>query len=1105
MPDDVTAPTAPPDRTPAKDVRTARLVAIVTGLLGAILAIATPFLPVQQDAASVSWPQNGSLTSVEAPLVSYAPQQLHVTIPCSAVAQLTDTGGALVATAPPAAGRAEADGLVIKVDAASSTEPARLRAILRDTALLSIPVDDLQGCTEIVVTSDPQGTTAAVTGLPDEQATTVEGDVRPQMVGIFSDLQGTPPPGLDVRADIDSRFSSSPTLIKLVAMIGAVLATVISLVALHRLDSVDGRRARRFLPARWWKFTGIDGVVIGGLLLWHVVGANTSDDGYLLNMARVSENAGYMANYFRWFGVPEAPFGWYYDVLVLFTKVSTASMWMRLPALIAGILCWLIISREVIPRLGRAVRTNSTAVWTAGLVFLAFWLPFNNGLRPEPIIALGALLTWCSIERAIATNRLLPAAVAVLIAAFSLAAGPSGLIALAALIAGSRPIVQTLIARGRQVGIAGQIAPILASGTVVLVAVFADQTLASVLEATRVRTAVGPNVPWFDERLRWDALLGVSPDGSLARRFGVFVMLLCLIVCVMMLLRRGGKIPGTAVGPSRRILGIIFASLLLMSFTPTKWTHHFGVYAGLAGSVAALAAVAVAGASLRSKRNRTLFAAAVLFILALSFTGPNGWWYVSSYGVPWWDKPPSIAGKGFSTALLGLTVLALLLAAWYHVRGTSGKDGMDGKDAAAGNGGRRARIRRWSPAPLTLAAAAVVLFEVLSLLKGAVAQYPSYSIAHSNLKSVTGNSCALADYVLVEDDTNASTLQLVTPPEDLAGAGAFGATESAGFTANGVAGDLTADKENVAAGGANSIDAGTDSETTTNGTGAGTGGGTEATAGINGSSVSLPFGLDPATTPVLGSYQSGPQQKADLVTGWYGLPERSDDAPILTIAAAGRIHSVDPDGIVTDGQLLDVEYGTRTADGGVEVLGRIAPIDIGPAPSWRNLRVPLDELPADANAVRLVASDTGLAPDQWLAVTPPRVPHMQTLQSVVGSTAPVLIDWSVGLAFPCQRPFAHHDGVAEVPEYRILPDRVGAQATNAWQDAIGGGPLGWTHLVVNAETIPTYLDQDWRRDWGSLERFTPIAPAAQPAEIDVEQTTRSGMWSPGPIRNTPPA
>ncbi len=483
---------------------------------------------------------------------------------------------------------------------------------------------------------------------------------------------------------------------------------------------------------------------------------------------------------------------------------------------------------------------------------------------------------------------MLPAAVAVLIAAFSLAAGPSGLIAIAALIAGARSIVQIAVRRAPKVGVVGQIAPILASGTVVLVAVFADQTLASVLEATRVRTAVGPNVAWFDERVRWDALLNVSPDGSLARRFAVFAMLLCLIVCILMLLRRGGKIPGTAIGPSRRILGIIFASLLLMSFTPTKWTHHFGVYAGLAGSVAALAAVAVAGASLRSKRNRTLFAAAVLFILTMSFTGPNGWWYVSSYGVPWWDKPPSIGGKGFSTALLGLTVLALLLAAWFHIREPyeRARDAKNAGTAAPNGNGRLARIRRWSPAPLTLAAAAVVLFEVLSLLKGAVAQYPSYSIAHANLRSAAGNSCALADYVLVEDDTNASVLRLLDQPTDLAGAGAFGATAATGFTADGVARDLTADKETVATGGANSVDADSDSGQSTTGTGAGTGGGTEASTGVNGSSVSLPFGLSPATTPVLGSYQSGAQESAELVTGWYGLPDRSDDAPILTIAAA---------------------------------------------------------------------------------------------------------------------------------------------------------------------------------------------------------------------------
>lgn len=368
--------------------------------------------------------------------------------------------------------------------------------------------------------------------------------MRPQTVGVFSDLTGSAPADMSVRIDVDSRFSSSPSTLKLLAIVLGSLLVVASLVALHRLDDADGRRARRFFPRHWLRVTGVDAVVVGTLLLWHVIGANTSDDGYLLNMARVSEHSGYMANYYRWFGVPEAPFGMpYYDMLAALAKVSTASPWMRLPALIAAVLCWLVISREVIPRLGRAVRTRPVAVWTAGLVFLAFWLPYDNGLRPEPIIALGALLTWCSIERAISTGRLLPAAVAVVIAAFSLAAGPTGLIAIAALLAGARPVIQIVVRRRHAVGLPALLAPILAAGTVVLFAVFADQTVASVLEATRVRSAVGPNVKWFDERYRWDALLNISPDGSLARRFAVFAMLLCLVTCLVVMLRRGGRIP----------------------------------------------------------------------------------------------------------------------------------------------------------------------------------------------------------------------------------------------------------------------------------------------------------------------------------------------------------------------------------------------------------------------------------------------------------------------------------------------------------------------------------------------------------------------------------
>lgn len=1058
----------------AQRVHTARLIAIVTGLLGFLLALATPFLPVRQDVASIDWPQNGVTTSVDAPLIAYTPLDLQVSIPCALIGN-----GTLVSTLPNGAPDAAKNGLI-----AAGTADGGLEVSVRNTQLLAATAEQLRGCNAVTVTSNFERTTAKITGTSLTKA--VEGDIRPQMVGVYSDLEGAAPEGLSVHANLDSRFSSSPTLLKLLAMIVCILATITSLYALHRIDGVDGRRARRFLPARWWKLTGVDAVVIGTVALWHVIGANTSDDGYLLGMARVSEHAGYMANYFRWFGVPEAPFGWYYEVLAAFAKVSTASMWMRLPALIAAVLCWMVISREVIPRLGVAVRRNRAALWTGGLVFLAFWLPYDNGLRPEPVIALGALLTWCSIERAIATRRLLPAAVAVLIAAFSLAAGPSGLICIAALVAGSRPILQVLIARGRRVGFASQILPVFAAGTVVLVAMFADQTLATVLESTRVRTAVGPNEAWFEERIRWDALLSMSPDGSLGRRFAVFAMLLCVVLCVMLILRKG-KIPGTAIGPSRRILGIVFASLLLMMFTPTKWTHHFGVYAGLAGSVAVLAAVGVGAASIRSKRNRTLFAAGVLFALAVTFTGSNGWWYLSSWGVPWWDKAPTIAGKGFSTLFLGLTVLTLGLAAWFHFR--------EPYEQARTPNGKRARA--WAPSPLTIAAGAVVLFEVLSLLKGAAAQYPAYSIAKANIDSLTG-TCALADAVLVETDPNGALLPLVSPPSDLGGAGAFGAAQTLGFSADGVAADLTADAEKVtAAGGANSVETETDeaaADETSAGTSSGTGGGSAATTGINGSNVALPFGLDPARVPVLGSFQAGEQEPATLTTGWYALPERSEDAPILTIAAAGRITSVDSDGVVTPGQRLQVEYGR-----GGTALGRVDPIDIGPSPSWRNLRVSLDLIPADADSVRLIADDPDLNPEQWLAVTPPRVPQMQTLNTVVGNTVPVLLDWAVGLAFPCQRPFDHRYGVAEVPQYRILPDRVGAEITNAWQDHFGGGPLGWTDQLLSAHTLPTYLDEDWDRDWGSLEQFTPREKAVA-AQVDVEQVTRSGMWTPGPVR-----
>ncbi|WP_031938348.1 arabinosyltransferase C-terminal domain-containing protein, partial [Prescottella defluvii] len=338
------------------------------------------------------------------------------------------------------------------------------------------------------------------------------------------------------------------------------------------------------------------------------------------------------------------------------------------------------------------------------------------------------------------------------------------------------------------------------------------------------------------------------------------------------------------------------------------------------------------------------------------------------------------------------------------------------------------------------------------------------------------------------------TNPLADPADPLAG------SKPVGFTPNGVPSDLTADFVEVKAGMGNtdSQSIGPSFET---GAGSGTTGGTGA-LGINGSTVKLPFGLDPARTPILGSYQDGVQQQASVVSSWYQLPERSDDSPLVVISAAGRIWSIDQiSGQTNYGQPLNLEYGKRQPDGTVDIQGTYVPRDIGPAPSWRNLRIPLDELPADTDVVRINASDPNLTGDQWFAFTPPRVPKLDTLSNVVGTEQPVLLDWAVGLQFPCQRPFNHLNGIAEMPNYRILPDRpLAVSSTDTWQSLENGGPLGWTEMLAGATTVPTYLNNDWGRDWGSLERYDRHYPDAATAPVQTETLNRSGFWSPGTLR-----
>ncbi|OMC42039.1 arabinosyltransferase EmbB [Mycobacterium sp. IS-1264] len=1062
----------------AGNVRVTRWVATIAGLVGFILSVATPLLPVVQTTATLNWPQNGQLNNVTAPLISLNPVDVTATAPCSVVRDLPPEGGVVLSTAPKKGKDAALNALFVVVNG------QRVDVTDRNVVIASVSRDQAASpqCQRIEVTSTRAGTFATFVGLTDAAGKPAGGgfadpNLRPQIVGVFTDLSGPAPPGLRLSATIDTRFSTTPTTLKLLAMVLAIVSTIVALIALWRLDQLDGRRMQRWIPTRWRKFTLVDAAVIFGFLLWHIIGANSSDDGYILGMARVADHAGYMSNYFRWFGSPEDPFGWYYNLLALMTHVSDGSLWMRLPDLIAGLVCWLLLSREVLPRLGPAVTSSTAANWAAGMVLLTAWMPFNNGLRPEPIIALGSLLTWVLIERSMCASRLTPAALAVVTAAFTLGVQPTGLIAVAALVAGGRPILRILVHRHRVVGTWPLVAPMLAAGFVILTVVFADQTLATVLEATRIRTAIGPSQAWYTENLRYYYLILPTVDGSLSRRFGFLITALSLFTAVFIMLRRK-RIPGVARGPAWRLMGVIFATMFFLMFTPTKWVHHFGLFAAVGAAMAALTTVLVSPSVLRWSRNRMAFLAAVLFLMALCFATTNGWWYVSSYGVPFNSIMPKIAGISISTIFFILFAVAALYAVWLHFASRSHGEGR--------------LARALTTAPIPIAAGFMVLVFIASMVAGIVRQYPTYSNGWDNLREFAGG-CGLADDVLVEPDSNAGFMAPLPGNSGSWGPlGPLGGVNPVGFTPDGVPEHTVAEAIRMTP---NQPGTDYDWDAPTKLT----------TPGVNGSVVPLPYGLDPARVPLAGSYTTGAQQQSRLTSAWYQLPKPDDGHPLVVVTAAGKIAGNSVLHGHTNGQTVVLEYGMPGPGGDVVPAGRLVPYDLyGEQPKvWRNLRFARSQMPAGAVAVRVVAEDLSLTPEDWIAVTPPRVPELRSLQEYVGSSQPVLLDWAVGLAFPCQQPMLHVNGVTEIPKFRITPDYTAKKMdTDTWEDGTNGGLLGITDLLLRAHVMSTYLSRDWGRDWGSLRKFDTIADA-HPAQLDLGTATRTGWWSPGEIRIKP--
>ena len=1087
----------PSDR--AQSSRIARLVAILAGVLGVALCALTPLLPVRQTTATILWPQGvgpgGLVGNITAPLVSGAPESLDVSIPCAAIATLPPAGGLVFATNPADGIEASRNGLFVRANATS------VFVAFRDQVAAVAPRAKVASgaCSTVRAWANPGAVGADFVGIPGATGT-LPPDKKPQVTGIFTDLKVPFQQGLSARIDVDTRFITKPTALKLAVMVAGIACVIASILALTVLDRRRISRlssARHHLLRHWPADVG----VIGTLLAWHIIGAISSDDGYNLTIARISGEAGYATNYYRYFGTSEAPFDWYQSVLAQLASVSTAGVWMRLPATAAAIGSWLILSHRVLPRLGSGtggLSGSRVAVVTGAVVFLAAWLPFNNGLRPEPLIAFGVLVVWMLVERTIATGRLAPAAAAIVVTVFSATLAPQGLVAAAPLLVGARAIARIIGRRRARDGLLAPLAVLAAALSVIFVIVFRDQTLATVAESARIKYVVGPTISWYQDFLRYYFLtVEEHVESSLTRRFAVLVMLLCLFMMLTVLLRRG-RVPGIARGPLWRLIGSTALGLLLLTFTPTKWAVQFGAFAGLTAALGAVTAFTFARIGLHSRRNLALYVTALLFVVSWATSGINGWFYVGNYGVPWYDRAPVLLHQPVTSMFLALTIVSALVAGWLHFR-------LDYVGRTEVKNTRRNRVL--ASTPLLAVALIMVLLAVGSMAKGFAQRYPAYTTGKANLAALQSglstSSCAMADDVLVESDTNAGMLQ-PTPGQKWGQYGPLGGENPIGFTPNGISDNLDPIAPFIANPGTVNSDGSPNKPSFGIAFSGGTGGG-YGPVGVNGSKVFLPFGLDPKTTPVMGSYKQD-TLAAKVTSAWYDLPPRSPNRPLVTVTAAGAIWYYDDENEFHYGQSLKLQWGIRGADGSFTALDKVQPIDTIEQKAWRNLRFPLAWAPPEANVARIVADDPNLSADQWFGFTPPRVPPLQTAQEFLGTRTPILMDIATAANFPCQRPFSEHLGVAELPQYRILPNlKQVVVSSNMWQSARAGGPFLFIQALLTTATVPTYLRDDWYRDWGAIERYIRVVPAAQaPNAVIDEGSKRVFGWSRnGPIRALP--
>ncbi|MFC5141798.1 arabinosyltransferase domain-containing protein [Actinomycetospora rhizophila] len=992
----------PPHRgTPIRSV--AALTAVVAGLVAIVGALLLPFAPVSVSTPQVSWPPD---PRVPAPtmlmLTAYEPATLEARFSCrTARAAAGSPDGVVLATMGPESPDAEAEALTV----VSRDGGVRIRSGGADLFAGPLPPGDCgfvvtgEGTTvrvaldgAVLSTTGPRPAVVDPDELPDSAPLHEPISPMPEVDVLRTSAPPSPlatPDDLSVRLDLDDAFAHSPAPLKTALIVVTVAALVVGAAAMgllavlaarsdpsHRFPTVASIRRRLSRRAGAAPFglrpRVVDVAVPAVLVAWLFLAPLTDDDGYYSAMSANVPFSGYVSNYFQLFNQGYTPFSWPYYALSWWEGVvGFGPVMLRLPALVLGIGTWFLARAFVssTPLLGPR---GLSAWWAPALArlalaaaFLAWWLPYDMGVRPEPVVAFFTVATLVAVAEGLERRRLALLGLAVGLAMAGLMAAPTGFITLAPLVAAAPAAWRHIRERSATPwAAAGRWVVVLAPVAVGSLLGFADGTYGDFVRSQEIFAPIQRPQVWYEEVLRYEALLDtMSHHGSYARRTALLVCFLALVWFLVLLVAARAR---DLVVPGRLPLAgwsTLLAFALLLP-TPSKPTHHFGAFAGLGAVLIALVLVEAPRLLAGIDRHRrvpqvALVAAGVSAVLVFALAGHGRalWPYDWGLGRPAAGDFPSVRGLEFDQPLWwALGLAAVTAAVWLLARW------------------RAPHLRRLALAVAVPATACVLLLAVTAWTLGDLGRATArtadgWSPQIDALRDPVGTRCGLAQQIDVLDPRSSRPLPPAVVPA-LAPAPPVPALDDP---------EAPAPEERTE----------------------------PFVPGAFFPRSPLPPDVPPGT-PAWGSFLvPGPDANADarrgaFATDWFRLPAPERSGAVVSVS-----------GRTGDDVSLRAEYG-RLGPTGVVPVGGTPVATEDESVAWRPVALTGDAAPPPgAEVVRLIADDRSASTGGWLAFTAPMERPWVPLQQYLPADAPVGLPWQIGFLFPCQRQPRQQDGITE--------------------------------------------------------------------------------------------